>query len=871
MHVLLSVWIVAVAQDVPLEVRYPEAAEVFRCTFDPSWDENFDEWPDGWTRRRGRGYPNYVGIKISHEPAPVGEHCLRIDLDGGSAVAYSPAVKVGPLFSYVLEGYVKTEGLQHDQAFFSLTLLNQQRHRLQTLYSAKVRLTEGWKKIRLGPVSPDSDDVRVAVLGLHVQAGDREDLKAAVLFDDIWLGRLPRLTLKTTSAYNFFTDPKQVEILFGASGFRAQSPRVTFELEDVLGRSLARLERRLSTRLVDTSDELSLEAFTKEPRARTGSTRWKPPISAPGFYRVRATMKGDRRLVQRRQLSLAVVEPRHSPAGGDFGWTLPRGGEPLPLPRLSQLLGQAGINWVKYPLWYEEQGSSEFVERLIAFSERLSAQGIELVGLLHDPPESLRRRYGGYEKLAVGDVFAPGPQIWYPSLEPVMTRLATRVRRWQLGEDGDTSFVGHPDLVGKIAEIKAELDRIGQDVSLGIGWGWIDEPPPAGGREVPWRFLVLSADPPMTHQELATYLDGSGGIAQQRWVVLRPLCRKHYSVETRATDLVRRMIAAKIHGADAVFCPEPFDSDHGLMNADGTPGELFLPWRTAAHVLGNATYLGSIELPQGSPNQIFVRAEDAVMVVWNQEPVEEEIYLGENVRQISLWGESIAPPQREQRQVVRAGRLPCFVTGLSEAIVRWRMGFCFARDRIPSVFGQPHQNSYTVKNPFSRGVGGEATLVTPEVWMIRPQKASFRLAGGEQLEHDFEIKLPYNASSGNHRIRVDFEIQADQPYRFSVYRRMDVGMGEVYIDILTRLNEEGELEVQQRLVNRTDGSVSFRCQLFAPDRRRLKTQVLGFGRGTDVQLYRLLDGKELIGKTLWLRAEELHGLRILNYRFTAEE
>ena len=38
----------------------------------------------------------------------------------------------------------------------------------------------------------------------------------------------------------------------------------------------------------------------------------------------------------------------------------------------------------------------------------------------------------------------------------------------------------------------------------------------------------------------------------------------------------------------------------------------------------------------------------------------------------------------------------------------------------------------------------------------------------------------------------------------------------------------------------------------------------------DEKLYRLADGKELIGQTLWLRAQEIGGPRVLNYRFPAE-
>jgi hypothetical protein len=896
-NVLLPLLIVAMAPDVPIDARYPEAVTVFHCTFDKSWDENFDGWPDRWTRRRGRGFPHYVNIKIDQQPSPQGDRSLRIDLDGGAAVAYSPPIKVDPLFGYVLEGYLRTEGLTDDRAYFSVTLLDEQRQRLETFYSEKVRQAPGWTKLRLGPLSPGSDDARLAIIGLHVQPGaptgteaqlwsrwSGEDLKGAASFDDIWLGRLPRLALNTTGAYNFFDQAEPVEINCVVSGLvdPQTGPRITFQLEDVLGRELAQVERILHTPPPDGRQEASpagssdghSEGPEKRPSdggaAQIAKTIWQPPIPGPGFYRVRATMEGRRGLVLRRELSLAVFDQQQIPSGGEFGWTLPRGDQPLPLPLLSRLVGQAGINWLKYPLQYDQRLGDEPIEQLVTFGEQLAQQGIELVGLLHQPPSPQPPEEGLAESLSAADVFTADPKTWYPSLEPVISRMATRVRWWQLGDDKDTSFVDCPNLAGRIAPVKAELDRIGRDVNLGIGWGWMHELPQAPAGTAPWRFLTLSANPPLTHHELATYLDASQPSKPQRWVVIEPLPKDRYPVEVRATDLLRRMVAAKIHGADAVFCPDPFGNQRGLLSDDGTPGELLFTWRTVARTLGGAQYLGSLQLPRGSPNQIFTRGDDVVMVVWNDEPTEEILYLGEDVRQIDLWGHSVRPAEQEHRQVIRVGPLPTLVTGIHEPITRWRLDFALAEQRIPSISNRPHPDSFRLTNHFARAVVGRATLVAPQSWRLDPRQTNFWLDDGEPFEQGFEITLPPNASSGRQPIRVDFELEAERSYRFSVYRHLDVGLGDVYIEIVSRLNEQGELEVEQRLVNRSDGPVSFRCQLFARQRRRQATQVIALRPGRDAQLYRLADGKELLGQTLWLRADEIGGPRVLNYRFQPE-
>ena len=86
-----------------------------------------------------------------------------------------------------------------------------------------------------------------------------------------------------------------------------------------------------------------------------------------------------------------------------------------PLAVLGQLVTQVGINRVKYPLWYDDQEHPEFVKELIVFSERLDTHGIELVGLLGDPPASLRDRFGRSTALRAAQLFTADPDAWYPS------------------------------------------------------------------------------------------------------------------------------------------------------------------------------------------------------------------------------------------------------------------------------------------------------------------------------------------------------------------------------------------------------------------------------------------------------------------------
>ena len=260
--------------------------------------------------------------------------------------------------------------------------------------------------------------------------------------------------------------------------------------------------------------------------------------------------------------------------------------------------------------------------------------------------------------------------------------------------DTDTGFIDYPNLAEKASALKTKLDAVSYGVNVGFGWNWLHKLPEAD--EAPWQFLAISSAAPLTRFELPVYLEAAKRPNLRRWIVLEPLARDEYSTEIRILDLVHRMMAAKIHGAEAIFVPDPIGSRHGLLRDDGTPGELFLPWRTTALMLASAKYAGSIQLPGGSENHIFTRENDAVMVVWNRTPGEEVLYLGENVRQTDLWGVETA--------LDMGASIPGSAVGLLRLLSRVKPGH---RPLAPEFHLRPAANSQHLR-PASTATGSRS-------------------------------------------------------------------------------------------------------------------------------------------------------------------
>ncbi len=854
--------------------RHPDAVEAFHCGFETDgkidWDENHDLVPDRWTRRSGAAYPHYLKIELSAAEAAEGKHALRIVLNGGAAAMASPPIEIGPEFSYVLESQVKTVGIVHDVAYMTIQFFDTQHKELAYFESLRVTTTDGWTKLRIGPIAPPAPDSAYAVITLIVEPTERTDIEGEVHFDDVWLAHMPRMTVVTSGGHNVYPESERFEVTCKISGILEHDPMISFELVDISSRNVDKAAQKLKGSIVARKNariERIKGIWRHAVKGYAGEAKWSPVSVAPGFYRVMVTMRGQSGLMQQREVTFAVVRPERPQPNGEFGWSLPAGERPLELSQMADLLGHAGVSRIKFPVWHNADDLARG-NKLVRFTERLSESGISIVGLLSEPPSDVRDHFGD-DELYAANVFTSEPELWYRSLEPTMTRLSSKINWWQLGLDQDSSFDGYPGARGAVRDVKRQLEKFGQHAHLGIGWRWVSDVPPS--RDAAWEFLALSAEPPLTDHELGTYLTATKDRGAQRWVVLEPLSRQRYTMEVRAADLVQRMMAAKIGGAEAVFAPDPFSSERGLMNEDGSPGELFLTWRTTSLALSGATYLGQIPMPGGSQNQIFSRGQDAVMVVWNVKPTEEELFFGKEIEVIDVWGRRSTPAVAQGRSKISVGPLPIFITGVSGPIMRLSMDFAFTVERLPNVYGKPHRSGFVLTNHFPQGLGGTVTLNLPKEWRRKIKPFAVKLAAGESRTFPFDIVIPIDANSGPQDIRVDFDLHVDEQYQFSLTRQIEVGLGDVTVDVTTSVTSAGVLVVKQEMTNNTDRPVDFKCYLSAPNERRMQTQVYRLGRGKDIKFYRYSNGRELLGKTLYLKAEEVDGLRTLNYRFEALE
>src|SRR5262249_42534576 len=213
-------------------------------------------------------------------------------------------------------------------------------------------------------------------------------------------------------------------------------------------------------------------------------------------------------------------------------------------------------------------------------------------------------------------------------------------------------------------------------------------------------------------------------------------------------------------GVQAIFMPQPFSSDAGIMNEDGTPGELFVPWRTTAMLLGGADYLGPMQLPGGTTGHVFARNGNAVMALWSDRPTVERVDLAEDIEQIDVWGRGTKLKTHDEAghklYELPIGALPTFITGLSEGVAKSQSALTFENAQLSSIAGREQTLMLRMKNTFPQGVSGELTLFAPKSWAFDPRPMRFRIASGEEIRLPLTVTLMADANSGPQPVRLDF-------------------------------------------------------------------------------------------------------------------
>jgi len=851
---------------------------IYYCRFDGLADaEDRDGWPDYWTRKRGIDngipFPNHV-IGIVENGNPFGNFVLRMNIEGGAAAAYSPAIPVRRGMSYTVSAFVETNSIVFNEVFITANFYGDDSTRpIRTVESRKIRNTNGsWQQLVIGPMPVDMPNVRSIAIGLVVMPTARQDFGAIVNFTNVEIRESPTISFEMANDNHLFFTTRELYVRCHFRGLDPAQHAVQFILEDHSGHVILAPEVEMMV------GNYPAARFVLPPQHELdvihGTATWQSlPLRQFGFYRIRvATPESyiqslrlpagqifDDPLKYVEPLTFAVMSTGSFHPGGEFGWTL----DGWTLDEITESLPtlvQSGLSHLKLPVWLSPEATPQEREALRHLCNRFSEQQVRLIGLLNPVPETIVSKIP-FGQINAASILGTDIRLWGDSLQPTLRTLSLLVKDWQWSSDTDQTLINlffepdgrmSPEGIERFRAFQKLFDQNQFGFGIGMAWNWYQDVPD----EFPFPNFSLNfpIDDSVTPEEAATTLADMLYVPFRRSVSIAPLSADSYALETRIINFVQNLVLMKVVGVDTISLTAPKDAQTGILRHDGTPGELYLPWRTTATFLSGSRFLGSITLPNRSRNYCFdIGGGRCMMVVWNDQatpddPVLETLYLGNEPIIYDVWGRYTIPEQQGTEQTIQVTQTPVFVTGLNIDVARFRLSMQTHVNAISAIPNRTHAIPFSYRNGSAQPVSFQITLQGPRVgdWAFAPPALTATLEAGLIGEGSFDLTLLPRADTGRRLFQYNVRMTGTESAEFAVYDEMMIGNPDVFMEFTTRLNENGDIEVIQAFINNSDQAYTYSFRLMVRDRPPQPSMVTRQGFGRAEHVYTIRNGQALI-------------------------
>ena len=851
---------------------------IYQCLFDKLSDaEDSDGFPDYWTRKEGMDngipFPRHIAIRIVENPNPFSDYALRMNMEGGAAAVFSPKIPLRPGMCYTVSVFVEASDLVFDEVSLLAAFYDSDAAKLiRTIESKKVRNTNGWQQLVIGPITADMPNVKSLSVGLLVMPTARQDYGVKVNFTNVEIRESPHISLEMANDHHLFFTPRDIFVRCRFRGLDPKQHAVQFFLEDPFGRVIG--NREVELMVGNYPAPRYVVSPQNDQEVILGIATWNLPIRFPGFYRVRvATPESyiqtlrlppdqtfDDPLLHIDPLTFVVMSSGSYQPGGEFGWTLD-GWSPDEITQALPTLSQSGLSHLKLPVWLSEDTSSQQRETLLRLCRELSNDRVRLIGLLSPIPKDIIAKIT-HLRVNAASILENSAASWGSSVQPSLLTLSLLIKDWQWTSDTDPSLIGmffdpdgtmSPSGRDRFQTFHKLFDQEQFGFGIGMTWNWYQD---VSDEQLPIPNLTLNfpVDSSMTSEDVALFLAGTSSMPFRRSVSIAPLPADDYSLETRITNFVQSLVLLKTTGIDTISLTALKDKQTGILRNEGTPNELYLPWRTTASLLSGSRFLGSIVLPNRSRNYCFEQGGNrCVMVLWNdaatsEKPVSETLYLGNELNIVNVWGRDIVPEQIGSNQTIPVMPTPVFVTGVNIDVVRFRLSMQTNVKRIPAAPNQTHVIPFSYRNDSAFPMSLQITPEGPkeEDWTITPASLATNLEAGIAATGAFNLTLLPRGDTGRRLFQYNVKISGSNAVEFAVYDEMMIGNPDVSMEFVPRLNEKGDLEVIQIFTNNTESVYSYDCRLTIRNRAVRKSRVTRQGFGRVEHVYTVERGQELL-------------------------
>lgn len=890
---------------------------IARWDFGMGEDPQADRWPDGWTRLKDTQHPGfipayidkksiegvdaheaerfrrwmtkvYLGLKSGRSPWEIIPEAtppqverfvertlldpyLRVDMDGSSAEIYSPRLTVDDDSLYGMQVDIRSDSGDFE-AKAHLRFFDSSGNQVFQTDTSTVPADGEWRTVRTSGAYESPAKISTLQVVLTVDPTSAKSMRGSYGFDRIRVVQMPKIRMNVDRVTRIYRPGETVNLRFLASGLKQGATRVDLALFDHDGVQVASESKELNS-----ADEVLVSHGDRgAPSERTALKRWEGSCDwrltglAPGYYELVTQLKRANAVFYERSEHFAVLaETKISDLDPRFGWTLDDRAYRWTMDHLLSLIREGGTGYVKLPIWFDASQPRQ-QDRVCEMVDRLHAAGIHSVGVIFEPLKLANDAPMG-TKNTIRSLTTEDPTIWQPMLEPVFRAMCLRMVDFQIGYDHDTQFGSNPRYATSIEWIKKILKRYGSEPTLALSKNpWLNPGAHSGVDRWQW-----TPEEPLAASEWGAVMPEPTN-RYPDWTSVNPLPADQYSLATRVQDLYARMVASIRPGegrTTTAWISDPFSDATGFLSPNGTPREMFLPYRMLIDAMKNKEYIGELELLGGSRNALIATENDSCLVVWSIKPTTEQIFLGDDVHAVDAWGrkvpiESVETPFGTEHRFA-VNKWPIIIRGVDTKVALWRMGLALEQQRLDSLVGQPQRVNIRFNNPFAFDVSGRIELVAPHVLANEVDASMFDADARQEINVPIDVLLRPDATSQDTPVRVVANLNTSPPKRFSVTKTLHIGNDDVEFETNYRINAANELWLDIDAINHNKIPVSFDCQLFIPNRRNERVQISGVD-DRKTRTIVLPNASELINQALWLRCAQVGTRRILNYRILIE-
>lgn len=752
------------------------------------------------------GYPVYNQAAFSEAHARSGRRSVLLPVERGSV---SLRLRPGalPIFAdadYRVSCYVRGELLNHARFRLVARLLDEDTNPIPggEYKSPTVQPEADWIPVEIEVQGGAHSNAAFLQIDAELIQPERfrppllgehqvwpEDLDARVWVDDLVVGQLPRIWLRTATPGGIITQPDQ--------------PELSFLVRDLTG-------DRLTARLTVT-DEAGITVFTAQRPTRSGALPQPWPIELPrfGWYQASLDILAADDVVGSARCALALVPApsTRTDAQGGFGQpdrtrfelAVDEWNEPVrqALPSIGRATATHGITIGGWTTDTTTDTVIQRTEQIVDLLTNPEHPWQDPTVSLHTLPQAVQASMvldasGVLDALSQRrDEQDQGSDAWQAYLDPMLDQLGQIATRWRIGSSRPRQ--DFTETTGDLERVRHELATLVPGPRLGITQRPHLALPTHHTRDPDRVTLAFNAGTgtDQVTDAVARWAESPLFASAGLTLVYDIAHDERFTPNDISSELVKRMILAEAQAAATGASITHQITDAWTVtprDAIISPAPAIPAWRATIDRLQGRTVAAELEVIAGVRAFLLLPTDPddprgGALVAWRTEAKQQDAWVRTNLglgplTRLDIFGNDLGDVTATQLESAGGNDItlhelpvdatPTFVEGVDAEIAMFIASIRVDEPVIQTTPG-PHQRNVLINNPWRVAIDGDLIILEPAErnpqgrrtgWDLSPRVSRFSIGPGETTQVPIELSFAAVELAGQKPFVADVVIRS---------------------------------------------------------------------------------------------------------------